>query len=75
MDYACAVWRFAACTYARKQQLLQSKCLRLVTGALCYISGKQNCEDLGVPLFVDNIRALTACLDSNLAEVRNPLVR
>jgi hypothetical protein len=32
-------------------------------------------EDLGVQLFVDHIRALTASLDPKLADVRNPLVR
>jgi hypothetical protein len=30
-------------------------------------------EDLGVPLFADNIGALTASFDSKFAEVGNPL--
>jgi hypothetical protein len=32
-------------------------------------------EDLGVPLFADHVRALTASFDSRLAHVGNPLVR
>ena len=32
-------------------------------------------EDLGVPLFADDIRALTESFDSKLADVGNPLVR
>ena len=31
--------------------------------------------DLGVPLFADHIRALTASFDSKLADAGNPLVR
>ena len=52
--------------------MLQSKCLRLATGALSYVSNRQIHEDLGVPLFAD-IRALTASFDSKLADVENPL--
>jgi hypothetical protein len=29
-------------------------------------------EDLGVPLFADHIRALTASFDSKFADVENP---
>ena len=43
-------------------------------GAPWYISDRQNREDLGVPLFVDHIRALTVSVNSKLAEVKNPLV-
>jgi len=32
-------------------------------------------EDLGVPLFADHIRALTASFDSKIADVENPLLR
>jgi hypothetical protein len=39
-------------------------CLRLATGAPWYVTGRY--EDLGVPLFADHIRTLTA---------RTPLVR
>jgi hypothetical protein len=55
--------------------VLQSKCLRLASGALWYVSNRQIHEDLGVPLFADQIRALTASFDSKLADARNPLVR
>ena len=55
--------------------MLQSKCLRLVTGATWYLSNRQIHEDLGVPFFADHIRALTASFDSRLADVENPLVR
>jgi len=68
MDYACPAWRSAARTHIRRLQVLQSKCLRLPTGAPWY-------EDLGVPLFADHIRVLTASFDSKLADVGNSLVR
>ena len=55
--------------------MLQSKCLRLATGALWYVSNTQIYEDLGVPLFADHIRVLTESFDSKLADVGNPLVR
>ena len=74
-DYACFAWRSAARTHVRRLQVLQSKCLRLVTGAHLYRSNRQIYEDLGVPLFADHIRALTASLDPRLADVGKPLVR
>ena len=40
-----------------------------------YVSNRQIHEDLGVPLFADHIRALTASFDSKLADVGNPLAR
>jgi hypothetical protein len=33
LDYACPAWRSAARSHVRKMQVLQSKCLRLATGA------------------------------------------
>jgi hypothetical protein len=55
--------------------VLQSKCFRLATGAPWYLSNRQIHADLGVPLFADHIRALTASFDSKLADVENPFVR
>ena len=55
--------------------MLQYKCLRLATGAPWYVSNRQIHEDLGVSLFAEHIRALTASFESNLANVGNPLVR
>ena len=55
--------------------MLQSKNLRLAAGAPWYVSSRQICEDLSVPLFVDHIRALSATFDSKLAEVGNLLIR
>jgi hypothetical protein len=75
MDYACPVWRSSARSHVRRLQVLQSKCLRLVTGAPWYVSNSQIHEDLGVPLFANHISALTASFDSKLADVKNPLVR
>ena len=75
MDYACAAWRSAARTHVRRLQVLQSKFLRLATGAPWYVSNRQIHQDLRVPLFADHIRALTASFDSKLADVENPLVR
>jgi len=74
MDYACTAWRSAARTHVRRLQVLQSKCLRLDTGAPWYLSNRQIHEDVGVPLFADHVRALTASFDSRLADVENPLV-
>jgi hypothetical protein len=37
MDYACPAWRSAARTHFRRLQVLQSKCLRLATGAAWYV--------------------------------------
>ena len=65
----------AARSHVRRLQVLQSKCLRLATGALWYVSNRQIHEDLGVPLFADHIRALTASFDSKLADAENPHVR
>ena len=38
MDYACPIWRSAASSHLRKLQVIQSKCLRIATGAPWYIS-------------------------------------
>jgi len=57
MDYACPTWRSAARSHVRRLQMLQSKCLCLATGDPWYVSNRQIQEDLGVPLFVDHIRA------------------
>jgi hypothetical protein len=75
MDCACPAWRSTAHTQVRRLQVLQSKCLRLATGAPWYVSNKQIHEDLGVPLFADHIRALNASFDSKLADMGNPLVQ
>jgi len=75
VDYACPLWRSAARSHVRRLQVLQSKCLRLATGAPWYVSNRQIHEDVGVPLFADHIRALTASFDSKLADVENHLVR
>jgi len=75
MDYAYPTWRSASRTDARRLQVLQSKCLRLVTGAPWYHSNRQIHEDLGVPFFADHISALTASFYSRLADVENPFVR
>ena len=72
MDYACPAWRPAARTHVRRLQVLQSKCLRLATGAPWYVSNMQIQEGLGVPLFVDHIRVLTVSFDSKLAHEGNP---
>jgi hypothetical protein len=75
MDYACPIWRSAACSHAQKLQVLQSKCLRTATNAPWYVGNRQIHEDLGIPFFADPIRALTENFDSKLADARNPLVR
>jgi hypothetical protein len=49
MDYACPACRSAARCHVRRLQVLQSKCLRLATGAPFYVSNRQIHEDLGFP--------------------------
>ena len=75
MDYVCPAWRSTVRSHVRRLQLLQSKCLSLATGAPWYVSNRQIHEDMGVPLFADQIRAMTKNFDSKLADVGNPLVR
>jgi hypothetical protein len=75
MDYACPAFRSSARSHIRKPQVLQSKCLRLATGSSWYVSNRQIHEDMGVPLFADQIGAMTASFDSKLADVGKPLLR
>jgi hypothetical protein len=75
MDYACPILMSAACSHLRKLLVIQSKCLRIATGAPWYMSKVQIHEDLGVSFFAEHIRALTESCDSNLAGVGNPLVQ
>jgi hypothetical protein len=75
MDYACSIWRSAARSHVRKLQVLQSKCLHIVTNAPWYVSNRQIHENLGIPFFADYIRAPTESFDSKLADAGNPLVR
>jgi hypothetical protein len=75
MDYACPAWRLDARTHVVMLQVLQSKFLRLARGVPWYVSGRQIHEDLGVPLFADHIRTLTASFDSKLTDVKDPLFR
>jgi hypothetical protein len=75
LDYACPIWRCAAPRYVKQQQGLESKCLRIATGAPWYIGSRQIHEDLGVQFFEEHTRALTESYDPKLAGVGNPLVR
>ena len=75
MDYEFPAWMSVSRTHVRRLQLLQSKCLRLASGAPWYVGNRQIHEDLGVSLFAEHIRALTASFDSELPDVGNPLVR
>jgi hypothetical protein len=56
MDYACPIWRSAACSHIWKLQVLQSKCLSIVTNAP---RNRQIHEDLGILFFANHIRALS----------------
>ena len=53
---------------------MQSRCLRLATGAPGKERNRQIHEDLGFPLFADHIRALTASFDSIVTDVDSPLL-
>ena len=55
--------------------MLQSERHRIASDAPWYVGDMHICEDLGVPHFVDHIRALTESIDSNLAGVLNLLFR
>jgi hypothetical protein len=59
VDYACPMCWLPAHTHVRRLQVLQSKCLRLLTGAPWYIGSRQIHEDLWVPFFAEHIRAGT----------------
>ena len=63
MDYAYPARWFAARFRVRKLQVLQSKCLRLASGAPWYLRNMQVHEYLGVPLFSDHTRATTESFD------------
>jgi hypothetical protein len=63
MDYACLAWRYAARTNVRRLQVLQSKCLRFVTGTTLFLSNRKIHSDLGVQLLADHITALTESFD------------
>ena len=67
MDYACPAFRYTARSHVRRLQVLQFKYLRLATGAPWYVSNRLILEELGVPLFADHIRALTARFDSKVS--------
>jgi hypothetical protein len=75
MDNVYPTWRSPARTHVRRLQVLKSKRLRLTTGATRYVSNRQIHEDVGVTLFADHFRALTASFDSKLADVGNSLAR
>jgi hypothetical protein len=72
MTYAYPAWRYTARSHVRRLQVLQSKFFAPRYGAPWYVSNRQIHEDLGVPLFVDHIRALTESFNSKLAHVGNP---
>jgi hypothetical protein len=75
MDYACPIWRYAARSYVKQLQALQSEYLRIAIGAPWYISDREIHELLGVLFFEEHTRALTESYDSKLAGAGNPLVR
>jgi len=75
LDYPFPAWRSAAGTHVLRLQVLQSKCLRLSTGAPWYVINRQIHEDLVIVLIADHIRALTVSFDGKLDDVGNPLVR
>jgi hypothetical protein len=71
-DYTCPIRSFG--DSVEILQVLQSKCFCLATIASWHVSSRQIHEDLGVPFFA-NIRTLTASFDSELTDVKKPLVR
>jgi hypothetical protein len=63
MDYACTIWRSAACSPVWKMQVLQSKCLHIATNAPLCVGNRKIYEDLGISFFADHIRALIESFD------------
>jgi hypothetical protein len=61
----------AASSHHRKVQVLQSVCSCVPNIALWYFVNRQIHEDFGVPVFADDITALTERFDSDLADVYN----
>jgi hypothetical protein len=59
---------------ARKLQVFQCKCLRMVTNEPWFVSNRQFHENLSIKFFADNIKALTKSLDSKLPGAGNPFV-
>ena len=55
--------------------MLQSKCLRLATGAPWYVSNRQIHENLGVPLFANHITALTESFDSRSSTATRQILK
>jgi hypothetical protein len=66
MDYACPIWRSAARSHVQKLQVLQSKCLSIAANAPWYVGNRKIHEDLGIPFFSEQIRALTESFDTQL---------
>jgi hypothetical protein len=75
IDYAWPIWRSAAHIHINKLQVLQPKCLCIVTYAPWYGINRQIHNDLWIPFFTGHIRALTESFDLKLADARNTLVR
>jgi len=73
MNYACPTWRSAARTHVHPGVTIQ------VSSPLYWVPwcvrNRKIQEDRCVPLFAGHVRALTANLDSKLADVGSPLVR
>jgi len=67
MDYAYPAWSSAARTHVWRLQALRFKCVHLATVAPGYVSKRQIYDDLGIPLFVDHIKAMTASFDSKVS--------
>ena len=57
MAYACPVWWHVALTHLKSIQVIQSKCLRIATGAPWYVSNLQIHSDLEVSYLVEHIRS------------------
>jgi len=55
--------------------VLQSKCFRLATVALWYVSNRQIHEERVFVLFAVQIRALTLGFGSKLGDLRNPILQ
>jgi hypothetical protein len=64
LDYTCSVSRSAVHSHVMKLQVLQSKCLCIVTNVSWYVGNGKIHNDLGDPFSTDHIRSLRVSAQS-----------
>ena len=75
MGYACLVWRHAVNSQLRRLQVVQSKCLLIISGTSWYVNSLQLHEDLEFAYTAEHIGILTQSFDSKIPGVQSLQVR